>query len=415
MKGQPKAVYLLNFVSMWERFSFHGLRGLLVLYMTQALGFGDRSAFVIYAAFVAISKLGGIAGGFLADKYLGLKKTLEIGVWILLSGHIVLYFAENETLFFAALGLIVMGTALFISNIAALVGLLYPKGDARIESGYTLYYTGINVGSFFSAVLCGVMVHLYGWHAGFGVASFGMLSGAIALKYCGRMLPESPRNRGSFQLLGGIPWKQAAKYMGLIMLFYGCEEQLGSTIVLFTERFVDRQTFIGQIPTASLGAINPLTIMIGGPFVTAFLARVPISESTKIKGSFLLLSLSFMTLAISSFFPEKEIPVAFVMMAIMLIGMSELLFGPAIFSGISRLSPEGRAGSAMGLVPFGFFLANFFAGAYSQTMVAEQESLLLVYRTGFFVMALGTLAVVGVYSVLRKNTDRKAPAGVKGV
>ncbi|MDQ2976055.1 MAG: peptide MFS transporter [Acidobacteriota bacterium] len=183
--GHPRGLSTLFFTEMWERFSYYGLRPLLVLFMSAALangGFGmDRaqaSAIVgIYAASVYLASL---PGGWIADRLLGLRRAIMTGAVLISCGHISIglsSFAHTKVPFFLGLILIVLGTGLLKPNISAIVGDLYPEGGARRDAGFSIFYMGINVGAFFGQIVTGFLGEKYGWHFGFGAAGVGMLIG----------------------------------------------------------------------------------------------------------------------------------------------------------------------------------------------------------------------------------------------
>jgi len=183
--GHPWGLSTLFFTEMWERFSYYGLRPLLVLFMSAALaqgGFGmDRgqaSAIVgIYAASVYLASL---PGGWIADRLLGLRRAIMLGAVLISCGHISIglsSFAHSKVPFFMGLVLIVFGTGLLKPNISAIVGDLYPEGGARRDAGFSIFYMGINIGAFFGQIVTGFLGEKFGWHFGFGAAGVGMLIG----------------------------------------------------------------------------------------------------------------------------------------------------------------------------------------------------------------------------------------------
>jgi POT family proton-dependent oligopeptide transporter len=183
--GHPRGLSTLFFTEMWERFSFYGLRPLLILFMTAAIndsGFaferGYASAIVgIYAGSVYLSSL---PGGWVADRLLGLRRAIFWGAVLISCGHLsigVASFALSKTPFFVGLVLIVLGTGLLKPNISAIVGDLYPEGGARRDAGFSIFYMGINTGSFFGQIVTGLLGETIGWHWGFGAAGVGMLVG----------------------------------------------------------------------------------------------------------------------------------------------------------------------------------------------------------------------------------------------
>ena len=185
--GHPRGLATLFTTEMWERFSYYGLRPLLVLFMTAALvdgGFaferGQASAIVgIYAAFVYLASL---PGGWIADRLLGLRRAIFWGAVLIASGHLSIglsAFAASRLPFFLGLVLIVLGTGLLKPNISAIVGDLYPEGGARRDAGFSIFYMGINIGAFFGQLITGFLGEIVGWHFGFGAAGVGMLLGLI--------------------------------------------------------------------------------------------------------------------------------------------------------------------------------------------------------------------------------------------
>lgn len=186
--GHPRGLSTLFFTEMWERFSFYGLRPLLILFMTAALasgGFGfernQASAIVgIYAASVYLTSL---PGGWIADRLLGLRRAIFIGAILIACGHISIGFAtlaHSKVPFFLGLILIVLGTGLLKPNISAIVGDLYPEGGARRDAGFSIFYMGINTGAFFGQIVTGLLGEKIGWGWGFGAAGVGMLFGVIS-------------------------------------------------------------------------------------------------------------------------------------------------------------------------------------------------------------------------------------------
>ncbi|HEY0349861.1 MAG TPA: peptide MFS transporter, partial [Pyrinomonadaceae bacterium] len=183
--GHPRGLSTLFFTEFWERFSFYGLRPLLVLFMSTAIlsgGFGiprnQASAIVgIYAASVYLASL---PGGWVADRLLGLRRSIMIGAVLISLGHISISLsslAHTRVTFFVGLILIVLGTGLLKPNISAIVGDLYPEGGARRDAGFSIFYMGINAGAVFGQLITGFLGEKVGWHFGFGAAGVGMLVG----------------------------------------------------------------------------------------------------------------------------------------------------------------------------------------------------------------------------------------------
>ncbi len=182
MFGHPKGLFYLFFAEMWERFSFYGMRALLVLYLStqlfKDLMNGEEVAFSIYAAYGALVYFTPAIGGMLADRIIGKKNSVMLGGILMCIGHFTMAF-ESESIFFLSLGLLIIGNGFFKPNISTLVGNLYQEGDKRRDAGFTIFYMGINLGAFLSPLICGWLGHAYGWHYGFAAAGIGMLAGII--------------------------------------------------------------------------------------------------------------------------------------------------------------------------------------------------------------------------------------------
>ena len=175
--GHPAGLYVLFGAEMWERFSYYGMRALLVLYLTNHLRMARKDALDIYAIYTGLVYLTPLIGGYLADKVLGQRKAILIGGIVMAMGHFAMAF---EPLLELALGLLILGNGFFKPNISTMVGQLYPQGDPRRDGAYTIFYMGINLGAFFSPLVCGTLGEKIGWHYGFGAAGVGMVFGLIS-------------------------------------------------------------------------------------------------------------------------------------------------------------------------------------------------------------------------------------------
>jgi len=175
--GHPAGLFTLFFAEMWERFSFYGMRALLLFYMLKGfLGYGDSDAIAIYGAYTAMVYMTPFFGGMLADRLLGARRAVILGGLLMAAGHLMMM-AENKVAFFTALALLICGNGFFKPNISTIVGSLYPQGSPRRDGGFTIFYMGINLGAAMSPLLCGYIGETYGWHYGFGLATIGMLTG----------------------------------------------------------------------------------------------------------------------------------------------------------------------------------------------------------------------------------------------
>ena len=195
MRSHPKGLYILFFAEMWERFSYYGMRALLILYLTKHFLFTDGQAYGIYGAYTTLVYVTPVIGGVLADKYLGQRKAVLFGAVLLVLGHLgmaiegepVKVASERSdsimNVFYLSLALIIAGVGFLKANISAIVGALYEKTDERRDGAFTIFYVGINLGAFGGALIAGYLGETYGWKYGFGLAGLGMLLGLIAFAW----------------------------------------------------------------------------------------------------------------------------------------------------------------------------------------------------------------------------------------
>ncbi|GET49138.1 hypothetical protein RCZ02_19690 [Capnocytophaga felis] len=328
-KIHPKALFTLFMVELWERFSYYGMRALLILYMTANLidggfQFDDAKAFGIYGAYGALVYLTPISGGYFADKLIGFRKAIAFGAILMAAGQFTL-FANNQTTFFIGLALLVVGNGFFKPNISSMIGRFYADGDKRRDGAFTLFYMGINMGAFLAPLTCGAIGENEGWQYGFLTAGIGMLLGFLIFFFAGRtsvfqhvgLAPdEKPaKNIVSFIPNSILPYVAAAVMIGLSLLliqhetvvdymlgglaviiigyllfqaskmelvakqriwvvvlllmfttiFWTFFELAGSALNLFTARNVDKTLFGFEMKTTYFQSFNPLYIMLFAP------------------------------------------------------------------------------------------------------------------------------------------------------
>lgn len=222
--GHPKGLFVCFFTEMWERFSFYGMKALLFLYLTKYHLFGDGKAYDLLGAYGGLVYAVPVLGGLLADRYLGMRKAVVLGAVLLCLGHFGMAFEGKSGLalqvFYLSLALIVVGVGFLKPNISTIVGKLYPENDPRRDSGFTLFYAGINLGAFFSSLICGYLGETYGWRYGFGAAGVGMVAGLLVFlwgqKYLqGHAEPARPE-RLTEKFLGPLN-RERAIYLGAVL------------------------------------------------------------------------------------------------------------------------------------------------------------------------------------------------------
>ena len=230
--GHPKGLFVLFFAEMWERFSYYGMRALLIFYLTKHWLFSDSDAGIIYGAYTALVYITPVVGGYLADKYLGQRKAVLFGAVLLTLGHFFMAFegepaagTENNPIIFVfwlALALIIVGSGFLKANISVIVGQLYPRTDTRRDAAYTIFYMGINLGAAIGSLLCGYIGETYGWAYGFGLAGIGMLAGLVVFLWGQKFLdgkaePPNPETlKKSF--LGPITVETACYLAGVVVI-----------------------------------------------------------------------------------------------------------------------------------------------------------------------------------------------------
>src|SRR6266487_4291162 len=243
--GHPRGLSTLFFTEMWERFSYYGMRGFLILYMVKALGFTDQHAGAVYGNYVSSVWLAAILGGVVADRWLGQYRSVLVGGSIIALGHFTLAF-HPLPFFYAGLSLIVIGTGLLKPNASTLVGSLYEQEDERRDAGFSIFYMGINLGALFGPIVAGRIAEGIDWHLGFACAGVGMTLGLIQY-VAGRArlgpalarLAEQPKP--AFAAAAGkapgaftaVEWKRIGAVIVLFLaasLFWAAYEQAGSTL-----------------------------------------------------------------------------------------------------------------------------------------------------------------------------------------
>jgi POT family proton-dependent oligopeptide transporter len=420
VRGCPKFLTLIFFVEMWERFSYYGMRALLVLFLTSHLGFTDMKAYAVYSLFAALGYAGPVIGGILADKILGFRNMVLIGGIIITIGHICMIFVNVDIfLIYLGLALIAIGTGLFKGNITNLLGSCYKANDPNRERGFTLFYVGVNLGGFSSSILCGFVANHYGWDYGFALAGIGMFIGLVTFAkfqhilgtsgvspkpklmtrklffgmniftvtllisillaiLLSKMLESAELFANILSIVGlvgfGIfayivmksPLIQRQNLIALsimiffLMCFFGLEMQLGSLINLFTERNIDNEIFGIIVPPSVSQAINPISIvLLGALFGTC--VKFNRKYSTAMLGIGLVtLVICFVVLYIGCINSDSNGKVGYLYLVVALAFMSlgELCIAPLVQSQATMLAPVNLRGFVMGIVMLSLAFSN---------------------------------------------------------
>ncbi|MEP5937774.1 MAG: peptide MFS transporter [Erythrobacter sp.] len=430
--GHPKGLYMLFFAEMWERFSFYGMRALLIFYLTQHWLFSDGESTVIYGAYGSLVYITPVLGGWLADRYLGQRKAVLFGGILLTLGHIAMAIEGDGgqgdpaiNVFWLALALIIVGSGFLKANISVMVGQLYNLTDTRRDAAYTIFYMGINVGAAAGTILAGYLGQTLGWAYGFGAAGVGMFAGLVVFvlgKSALRGIGEPPallakgkefsiyiigiaavalmwgliQYREIIQSLlivagvGLLGWVlyQASKLekeprqriwailflIALNPLFWGLFEQSGGSLNLYTDRYVD----IGNVPASVFQSINPIYIIIFAPFFAMlwqWLGNRGWEPSAPAKFALALfqLGIGFLVFAwgAQSVGAEALTPVLFLFLIYLLHTTGELCLSPVGLSAMNRLAPSFMASLIMGAWFYMTAVGSFVGGKIGELTGGE--------------------------------------------
>ena len=276
--GHPRGLSTLFFTEMWERFSYYGMRAILVLFMTNAvatggMGLDDVTATAIYGLYTAAVYVVALPGGWVADRILGLRRSVFIGGVIIATGHFTMAIPSPFT-FYTGLLLIVIGTGLLKPNVSAMVGDLYPEGGARRDAGFSIYYMGINIGGFLGPLVCGYLGEVVDWHLGFSAAGVGMVLGLIQYSLGGRHLGAAGHPRTDEAAPG-------ARKTAMRSLVRGLEAVVGILLIAWALQAMGvlRFTLLGFVDwtglfIVSLAAAFLLYVVLFGGLTTAEKKRI---------------------------------------------------------------------------------------------------------------------------------------------
>lgn len=417
----PKALPFLFLTEMWERFGFYVVQGMLVLYMTKGYGFSDDKSYTILGVFSALAYIAPMIGGLIADRILGFKVAILWGGVFLCLGYAFLA-VSNPDNFYYALATIIVGNGLFKPNISSLLGLLYAPGDTARDAGFTIFYVGINLGALLAGISSGYIKDHFGWHAGFGLASFGLMIGLITfvigmrygdmrykstfvsikhrfltkpwlIMYCLIMIPllgsilishfvgkwllpavgvfllffvfilayrQTPRDRNRLITLNILVIASVIFWMIWMQIFFSAN--------LFIDRLVNKEIFGFHVPTTVFYALESVFVISLGPLFAWVWDELSernrdISPFVKFVFAILFVGLGFITLACSTLYTDANhlVNPAWIVLSYFLITVGELLLSPIGLSAVTLLSPPHLTGMMMGI----WFVALGFGGAFA--------------------------------------------------
>ena len=381
--GHPKGLFILFFTEMWERFSYYGIRAILVLYMvdkiaTGGLGWTDEKAFAVLGVFQMCVYLTAIPGGILSDRVLGPRKSVWIGCLLIMLGNFSLV-CPGVFAFYLGLTLIVLGGGCLKPNISTIVSRLYRPGDPRQESAFSIFYLGINVGSFFSGLVVGALALKFGWHYGFLASGIGMLLGqgvyVWGQKYLGDVDALAAREQSVAEKRPLTADEK--KRIGIILfsfvsviVFFAAFEQAGGLLNIYTDRFTDRALGAFTVPTPWFQSLNPLYIILLAPLAAMlwpFLAKRGKNPPAIVKmglGNVILgLGFLFMVAAVlqRDASPTHQSSMAWIVLVYLSCTLGELALSPVSLSFITATAPRRMTSQIMGLYFAVTGLANYVA------------------------------------------------------
>ncbi|MDH4258739.1 MAG: peptide MFS transporter [Gammaproteobacteria bacterium] len=448
--GHPKGLFLLFMTEMWERFSYYGMRALLVLYAVAAtnaanpgLGWDSAQALTLYAWYTGFVYFTPLFGGWLADNFIGQRKAVIIGGVVMALGQFALAsplgimgvspawslqslgiaFPETATSFYVGLLLLVIGNGFFKPNISTMVGDLYPQGDARRDGAFTIFYMGINLGAFLAPLFCSTFGEdpAYGWRVGFLIAGIGMMLSvviqlAFAQRYIGDIGREPAASR-SLKLAGGEKKPLTPEERDrlrvifvvfiFVVMFWAAFEQAGGLLNLFAEKYTDREVGSFTVPTGWFQSLNPLFIVLLAPFFSMLWSKLGQSgrnpkTPVKMYLGLLQVALGFIFLVIAVFEMQRTADVKSGMLWLVLGYLfhttGELCISPVGLSMVTKLAPLRLGSLMMGVWFMINFVANTLAGyigAFSEHMGEYPWMISIATDVGVRAEHAGLLGVFG--------------------
>jgi POT family proton-dependent oligopeptide transporter len=470
--GQPIGLSTLFFTEMWERFSFYGIRPLLILFMTAALasggfGFERETAGAIVGIYSACVYLTSLPGGWIADRLLGLRRAIWYGGILIALGHIsiALSIVFAHSAFFIGLVLIVLGTGLLKPNISAIVGDLYPEGGSRRDAGFSIFYMGINVGALIAPLVTGYLGERVGWHLGFGAAGVGMVIGVITywlradktlivgagmaiiallviLVMTGIMQinPVSVAQKMTLVIVGmaivyfiylffggGLNGEEKKRILIILLLFifaaifWAAFEQAPTSLNLFAKDFTDRVVFGWQMPTLWLQSANSVFVIALAPVFAALWISLgkrgkDPSSVAKFAWGLFFAGLGFVVMVVAANIVIRgggKVLVSpwWLVLSYLFQTFGELSLSPVGLSSMTKLSPVKFKGQMMGVWFMAAALGNLIAGLVGGRVDPEklQDMPALFQQTSLFLFIAAVVCGLLVIPVGRMM--RGVPAG----
>ena len=397
--GHPAGLYVLFFTEMWERFSYYGMRAILVLYLVAestpdtinpGLNWETGAALSLYGTYTMLVYVASIPGGWIADNILGQKKSVLYGGILLVLGHSILA-VEEMWAFYTGLGLIIAGVGMLKPNISSMVGGLYAQGDVRRDNGFIIFYIGINVGAFLSSLIVGYVGETYGWHYGFGLAGIGMTLGLIQylfgqkyLSQVGDFIGNNKSDQGEDVLKKPLTSIEKDRLVVLflsfilVIVFWGAFEQAGGLMNIYASEKTDRLFMGWLVPASWFQSLNAMFIIFLGTTVAGYWAKRKLKNQLSSSLFKMIIGLIimgtgffFMSAAATQYESQGSSAMYWLVLAYLFHTIGELCISPVALSFITKLAPLKYASLTMGvyfaMTGFGNKLAGML-GEASQSM-----------------------------------------------
>jgi POT family proton-dependent oligopeptide transporter len=415
--GHPKGLFVLFLTEMWERFSYYGMRSLLVYYMIKQLMLSQGEASRIYGLYTGLVYLTPVFGGYLADRVLGQRRAVIVGAVLMAIGHFLMAF---QSMFFLALLFLILGNGASKPNISTQVVSLYPVGDPRRDRAFSIFYVGINLGAFFSPLVCGTLGEIYGWHYGFSAAGIGMIAGlAIYLRGQRWLAPDSlmERKLSGKEDLPPLTADERTRMWGLIAVclisvaFWAAYEQQGNTLAIWADINTDRHIFGWEFPASWVQSLNPALVFLLTPLITTLWAsqtrrhREPPAVAKMAIGCFLLATGFLVMVPAARLYAVDEMPVSVLWLFFftLLATLGELYMSPVGLSLVTKLSPVRVVSMMMGIWFSASFIGNYAAGFLGQYWEKMSKDIFFLMIAG---VAFGAgMAILMILKPLKQVTS----------
>ena len=410
--GHPAGLTILFLTEMWEKFSYFGMRALLIYYMTKGLAIPQERASLIYGSYTAFAYFTPIVGGVIADRLLGRQRAVILGGSIMALGHFLMAF---EHLFYPALVTIALGNGLFLPSLPSQVNALYRPDDARRHSAFNVYYVGVNLGAVLAPLVCGTLGELLGWHWGFGAAGVGMCLGLAIYIMGSRYLPDtslraverSAASSGADDASFARRVLLLLAVIAIVVVFRGAYEQIGNTVALWIDGTVDRSiSATAEIPSTWFQALNPLLVFALTPLLLLVWTRrarsgVTVAPLRRMACGALIVAAAFLLLATIAYLTtaaNTTAPWPWLIAFFVIYTTGELLILPTGLALFGRLAPLRLAATAIAFWFSASFAGNLFAGALGSFWSAMSNASFFALMAGVAASAAALLALLDRYT-----------------